>query len=46
MNSLIHSAGFNSTQIAKQSIWIEAFYLYELSLAGSPSVSQIPSAGG
>jgi release factor glutamine methyltransferase len=32
MDSLIRSAGFNPTQIAKQSIWIEAFYLYELSL--------------
>jgi release factor glutamine methyltransferase len=32
INSLIRSAGFNSTQVAKKSIWIEAFYLYELSL--------------
>jgi release factor glutamine methyltransferase len=35
MHSLIHSAGFTSKQIAKRSIWVEAFYLYELSRSDS-----------
>jgi hypothetical protein len=33
MDRLIRSAGLRSKQIAKRSIWVEAFYLYELSLA-------------
>lgn len=32
MDRLIRSAGLSSKQIAKRSIWVEAFYLYELSL--------------
>jgi release factor glutamine methyltransferase len=46
VNSLIRSAGFNSTQIAKRSIWIEAFYLYELSLAQGSAGIVNPFAGG
>jgi release factor glutamine methyltransferase len=31
MDSLISAAGFTSKQIAQRSIWVEAFYIYELS---------------
>jgi release factor glutamine methyltransferase len=37
MDSLISAAGFKSKKIAQRSIWVEAFYLYELSLASSES---------
>ena len=37
MDSLIRSAGFASRQIARRSIWIEAFCLYELVLV-QPSI--------
>jgi release factor glutamine methyltransferase len=33
MQNLIHSAGFVARKVAQRSIWIEAFHLYELSLA-------------
>jgi release factor glutamine methyltransferase len=36
MNDLIRSAGLSSTQVAKRSIWIETFYLYELSQTQAP----------
>jgi release factor glutamine methyltransferase len=35
MNFLMRSAGFTSKQIAKHSIWIEEFYIYELSFGCS-----------
>jgi release factor glutamine methyltransferase len=33
MDSLVSAAGFTSKQIAQRSIWVEAFYLYELTPA-------------
>jgi release factor glutamine methyltransferase len=44
MSDLIRLAGLSSTQVAKRSIWIETFYLYELSLAQEPGVSLIRHA--
>ena len=40
MNDLIRSAGLSSTQVAKRSIWIETFYLYELSLTQAPAMAR------
>jgi release factor glutamine methyltransferase len=34
MQSLFHSAGFVASRVAQRSIWVEAFHIYELSLAG------------
>lgn len=39
MDSLIRAAGFTSKQIAQRSIWVEAFYLYELSPSSNPGNS-------
>jgi len=36
MQSLMRSAGFAARKIAQRSIWVEAFYLYELSLTRQP----------
>jgi release factor glutamine methyltransferase len=38
-DSLIAAAGFTSQRIATRSIWVEAFYLYELRLRGAALVS-------
>jgi release factor glutamine methyltransferase len=39
MDRLIRSADLSSKQIAKRSIWVEAFYLYELSLVETDLVT-------